>query len=187
VRKVTAYWAALMAWVLAAGLYDGWTLGALAFPLSMLTVLAVLTVGTLAALAWGSARSAIFTVTSERLIVRFGMALRMSLNLPFGEIDSVGLRRFGDGTGDIPIALRGGRAFSWLVLWPFVRPWRIAAPEIMLRGLPEADQVAELLSGCLRAAAAEDRIRPAPASEAKAAVAAKDAGAGPSAALPAPA
>jgi hypothetical protein len=34
-------------------------------------------------------------------------------------------------------------------LWPHVRPWRLANPEPMLRSIPEAERVAQILSNAL--------------------------------------
>jgi hypothetical protein len=138
-------------------------------PVNMLTLLGALVLGLLALLAWAFARSTIFTVTDKRLVVRFGVALRLTLNVPFEQIDEVGLHCHRDGSGDITIRLNAATKISWLILWPFVRPWRLRSPEIMLRSLYRAPALASLLGERLRstggAAAAEPQrnaARPAP-------------------------
>ena len=52
----------------------------------------------------------------------------------------------GDETGDLPATLSKGYRLAFLVLWPHARPWRVARPEPMLRCVPQAEQVAELLT-----------------------------------------
>ena len=47
--------------------------------------------------------------------------------------------------GDIVLELVPGDKIAWPHLWPHVRPWRLAFPQPMLRGLPEIDRPARLL------------------------------------------
>ena len=150
VRKVAIYFALLIGWVIAAGIHDGMSLAELGFPLSMLALCGSAAVGTLVALGWASARGAIFSITDKRIVVRFGVALPLTLNVPLKLIDEVAVRRYRDGSGDIPLKLSDNNTLSWVVLWPFVRPWRLREPEIMLRSLPEADTVVGLLGELLR-------------------------------------
>ncbi len=42
--------------------------------------------------------------------------------------------------------LAEGDSIAYLHLWPHARPWRAARPEPMLRCVPQAAQVAQLLS-----------------------------------------
>jgi hypothetical protein len=109
-------------------------------------------VGVLTVLAWLTARATIYTITNRRVVIRFGIALQMSLNLPFVMIPSAGLRAYDDGTGDIPLALQPGQRVAFLVVWPHVRPWRVAHTEPMLRCVPDAQRVAQTLARALAAA-----------------------------------
>jgi hypothetical protein len=70
----------------------------------------------------------------------------MTLNLPFSRISAADLRSTQAGLGDIPIRLVKGDKIAFLHLWPHARPWRLAEPEPMLRSLPQAAQVAQLLA-----------------------------------------
>jgi hypothetical protein len=72
-----------------------------------------------------TARATLYTVTTRRLVMRFGVALPMSINLPFNV--RVGLH------ADAPrrherhrrwCTMRGSRV-GYLVTWPHVRPWQI--------------------------------------------------------------
>lgn len=122
----------------------------------------------LLALVWGFAalvgRTTRYTITNRRVVMRIGVALPMSLNLPFTIIASAGLSVDRDGTGDLPIALSGRGRIAYLHLWPHARPWQLSRPQPMLRCVPEAAQVAAILARALgagplgRAAAARDDL-----------------------------
>ena len=108
--------------------------------------LAVAALGLLTAIAWLIERTTVYTVTDKRLVIRFGIALPMSINLPFKAISSADLRLHGDGTGDIPVRLSDGQRIGYLTLWPHARPWRWRHPEPMLRCIPDAGKIAGLLA-----------------------------------------
>ena len=117
-----------------------------------LLLLGCAAVGVLTMMAWLSSRATTYTITSRRLLIQFGVALPMTLNIPFRVVGTAALRTYADGTGDIPVSITGGDRIAYLVLWPHVRPWRAARAEPMLRAVPEAKQVAELLARALSAA-----------------------------------
>lgn len=132
-----------------------WTLGrgeplTTALP-GIVTTLALgaVALGILVALAWATAHVTIYTLTERRLLIRFGIALQITLHLPLGEIVAAGLRLDVDGTGDIPLELREARGVGYAVLWPHVRPWRFRDPEPMLRAVPDAARVAARLGAAL--------------------------------------
>lgn len=112
---------------------------------------AILALALLGGLAVLSARAAMYTITSRRAVMRFGVALPVVLNIPFKQIKSADLKMHADGTGDIPLSLSATQRQSMVVLWPHVRPWRTVQPEPMLRCIPDAHRVAEILSAALRA------------------------------------
>lgn len=94
-------------------------------------------------------RSTTYTITTRRVVMRIGVALPLTLNVPFAIVEAAGLRLNQDGTGDIPLTLGGTGRVGLVHLWPHVRPWRVARPEPMLRAVPEAGQVAAILSRAL--------------------------------------
>lgn len=110
------------------------------------TVLGVLAIGILHALAWVSVRTTLYILTDTRLIMRIGMALEARINVPLKHIQSADLRMRGKDHGDISLQLDGERLLGYALLWPHVRPWRINRPEPMLRALPEPQKVAKLLA-----------------------------------------
>ena len=121
-------------------------------PISMLTGtlawqggLALTVVGILAVMAKLYARGTLYTITSRRLIIRSGLALPMIVNLPLTTVESAGLRRLRDGTGDISFLPVEGTKVFWLMLWPHVRPLNFSRVQPLLRGIEDPDAVARLL------------------------------------------
>ncbi|MCJ2053296.1 photosynthetic complex putative assembly protein PuhB [Methylobacterium sp. J-070] len=107
--------------------------------------------GLLWLLAWLTHRTTLYTITNRRVVLQAGIALPVTHNLPFAQIDTAGLRSFTDGSGDLPLRLRPGLRIAYLQLWPHARPWRLARTEPMLRSVPDADTVAGLLAQALAA------------------------------------
>jgi Bacterial PH domain len=126
-----------------------------------LTPLVAFALGSLLALAWMTGRTTVYTITSRRVVMRIGIVLTVTFNLPFKRIAGAGLHLRRDGHGDIPLQLAAGERIGWLHLWPHARPWKIARPEPMLRALPQARQVAGLLADAW--SKANDVDLPAPA------------------------
>lgn len=158
-RKVAVYFGLLFAWRLGSRLHDGTTFGdALGYAAFILPIAAAGLV-ILAVLAWATARTTVYTVTSRRIVMRIGVALQMTVNLPFKVVESAGLRARPDGTGDIALRLEPGVRAAYLALWPHVRRWRFTRPEPSLRSVPDARTVADLLSEALAATAVEPVLR----------------------------
>lgn len=115
-------------------------------------ILALSGVGLLLLLARFMARSALYTITNRRVVMRFGIAIPISINLPFNCIDAVEMRRHGSQSADIVLASQQAPAqrLSFLIVWPHARPWRIAAVQPMMRCIAEADTVADILCDALQ-------------------------------------
>lgn len=145
-RKVFSYCLILIVWVAVTAFYEGGTatsvLASLVWPITLSATLLAILYG----VAVWMARSTIYTITSQRVVMRFGIVLPMSINLPFVRIERAALKSHGDDSGDIPLALKGSDRFAWLHLWPHARPWRIRKSEPMLRDLEDAENVAALLA-----------------------------------------
>jgi hypothetical protein len=146
VRKVAAYFAIVGAAQLASSQANGEPLRAALGDAAMLVALGALAIALLVMLAWLSARSTVYTITNRRVVMRVGIVLTMTFNLPFARIASAGLRRHADGTGDLPLTLAPGDTIGYAHLWPHARPWRLARPEPMLRCVPDGQAVGRLLA-----------------------------------------
>jgi len=152
-RKVAIYFVILLTWRIGVHLTDGESVGAALTGSIALALLGALAVGLLCSIAWFTARTARYAVTSERVIMRIGIVLTVTFNLPFKAIGSVDLRLWRDGSGDIPLRLAGADRIAYLNLWPHARPWQVKRPQPMLRSLPDAERVAAILARALAASA----------------------------------
>lgn len=112
----------------------------------------IVAIALLAAFGWAASKSTVYTLTNKRLVLRFGVALPMCINLPLAQIATARVQQLGHGMGDIALALTGPERIGYLRLWPHARAWQIGTPEPMLRSLPDVDTVAALLTQTLLAA-----------------------------------
>ena len=168
-RKLAAYFGALL--VLRVGFLvgDGAALAeALRSTLGPLA-LAALGLALVGLMAWLSARSTVYTITDKRVVMRIGIVLTLTFNIPFKRIAAAGLHLDAGGTGDLPLTLLGKDRIAYLHLWPHARPWRLGRPEPMLRSVPQSALVARLLTEAwsratgVAAPAAASTASPAPA------------------------
>jgi hypothetical protein len=103
----------------------------------------------LGGLAYLSARTTLYVVTTRRIVLKVGIALPIFHNVPYAQIESAGLRAFGDGTGDIAVKLVNKQRIAYLTLWPSARPFHLRYPEPSLRCIGDARGVASVLSRAL--------------------------------------
>jgi hypothetical protein len=155
VRKAAVYFAILLAIKLASAIAEGATAGTALAGAGVLAALGMAAVALLGVIAILMARSTIYTITDRRVVMRFGIALPITVNVPFGIVQSVALRGRSGASGDLALALAGRDRIAWLAWWPHVRPWRIGSPQPMLRSLADPQHVATLLREALLAAGAE--------------------------------
>lgn len=102
-------------------------------------------VGVLYFLARAYSRSTLYTVTDRRVVIRSGVALSLIVNIPLAKVQSAGLKRWRDGTGDILLTPCDSVSFSWILLWPNVRPWHYRTVQPLLRGVEAPEHLAQVL------------------------------------------
>ncbi|HEX2942423.1 MAG TPA: photosynthetic complex putative assembly protein PuhB [Rhodopila sp.] len=153
IRWIVGYFAVLIVWGVADRLASGAPAGTVALALAQWLGLAAMAVGLLLLFAWAVGRTTLYTVTNRRVVMRFGIALPMTLQIPFRRIDGAALKAGADGAGDIALTLLAGDRIAYLVLWPHARPWRLAKAEPTLRGLADATDAARILARALAASA----------------------------------
>lgn len=174
IRFVAAYFALATGWRMAAMSAEGAAAADMAAAAGVSALGGAGAIGLLVLLAWSMARAAVYTVTTKRVVLRYGVAIRKYVNLPFDQIASADLRARRGGSGDIALTTTGPGKVAYLHLWPFVRPLRFAKPQPMLRALPDAKAAAAILADAIRkhapqtvrvakAAAEDDRRRADPA------------------------
>jgi hypothetical protein len=162
---VAGYFAVLALWRAVALRADGESLATAVSTALWFVPLALACIGILLLLAWLAVRTTTYTITSRRVILQVGVAVPISMNIPFSRIASAALRPYANGTGDIPLELIGGERVPYLAIWPHARPWRYSKPQPMLRSVPDAAAVAAILADALAvtAHAAREAGTPAPA------------------------
>ena len=143
------YFAILVAWYAATSLYDGRPLLETTSATSTYAAISIACVGLLALLAYGYARSTVYTLTSKRLVLRHGLALPMSINIPFSQLGEASLAEHGD-TGTLSLTPLKGVRIAWLALWPNVRPWHFANPQPAMRCIAQPQKVAGLLAAAIK-------------------------------------
>lgn len=153
VRKLMIYFAVLAVIALVRSIMVEtqqmwWSLFALLF-------LGSIAIALLTTFAYFVAKTTVYTLTEKRIVLRVGVAISMSLNLPFTMVESADLRLFRDGSGDIPLLLAGETRVGYITLWPHARPWRTRRVQPMLRSVPDAARVAQLLARALAASAGQ--------------------------------
>jgi putative photosynthetic complex assembly protein len=169
VRAVAVYFLILLAFSMVSRIAEGGLAIWAAMSDSLgLMILAAVALGLLAGYARLVAKTSLISITTKRIIVRTGIAVPVTINLPFSRVDSVDLRVRQDGNGDISVLMERGSRASYALLWPFVRPFRVLRVQPVLRGVDGAEATARLLADALVAytdagpehAVGEDTARP---------------------------
>ncbi len=114
-------------------------------PLLWSGTLAVIALALLMLSAWLSARTTLYTLTNKRIVMRIGIVLTVSFNLPLRWIAAAHLKPGRDGGGDIALELKGADRIAYLHLWPHARAWQLRRPQPQLRCVREVAQAAALL------------------------------------------
>ena len=161
VRMIAGYFVVLAAWSAIATLFDGGGAASAAMTVLWICILGGLAIGLFALIAWLVGRTTVYTITERRLVMRIGIAMPMTINIPLRLIESAAVKTRPDRSGDIPIRLTGSTRIGYVILWPHARPWRLAKPEPMLRAVPDAEAVATILARALCEAAGTAATAPA--------------------------
>jgi len=148
-RFLAAYFAVLLTWYAASAALSPAGAGADALAVLRMGAVALTPLGVVLLYSWMTSRSSLYTITERRVVMRIGIAMPITFNLPFSHIESAGLKSWGTGHGDISLTLPKSDRLAYLVMWPHARPWRMARTEPMLRCIPEARRVAQILSRAL--------------------------------------
>lgn len=148
VRKVTVYFGLILVWRMAEAAADGLRGAELFAAATWPVAFGVLAIGLLLLLAWLNARATCYTITNRRVVLRFGVALPIALNIPLRMIEAASLGRSDARAGSIPMKLVPGARISYMVAWPHVRPWHFSSPEPMLREVADPEAVARILAEC---------------------------------------
>lgn len=144
-RALAGYFALIILLGLIGALREALGASQILVPLLTQVALAGIVLGAGLLYAWFTARNTVYAITDRRVVIKAGLVLPLTINIPFRLIDSAWARRFKDGTGQISLGIRPPDRLGFVTLWPHVRPWKLRYPEPMLRGLTDTDRVAALL------------------------------------------
>ncbi len=163
IRFVALYFVLATLWRSAAIASEGGGAAEIGSAVATSTVAGVFSVGVLTMIAWAMSRSTLYTITSHRLVLRYGVAIRKYVNLPFSKIETANMKRRGDGGGDIALTTGGKGRVAYLQLWPHARPFRFKNPSPMLRAIGDVADVAAILAKAMKANSPTTvRVAPAP-------------------------
>jgi len=164
-RLLSIYFGVLLAWRGATVLSNGGSLGDAGLAVLWLLPAAVLAIGALTLIAWLIARTSVYTVTDKRVVMRIGVVLGITFNLPLSQIESASLhldsrkasrnasKTAGTISGDLALVLADTDRIAYVHLWPHARPWHVKRTQPMLRGLTDAREVASILGTALAGSA----------------------------------
>ncbi|MGB1574606.1 MAG: photosynthetic complex putative assembly protein PuhB [Paracoccaceae bacterium] len=97
------------------------------------------------------ARATVYTITNRRVAMRIGAALTVTLNIPYTQIENAAVSVGKADCGNIALETKGASKFSYLVLWPHIRSWKLSKPEPTLRAIPDVQSVAQILAKAAKA------------------------------------
>lgn len=154
-RILGFYFALLIALHFGSRMLSGDGLDAALFSASWQLGLAGATLAILSLMAYLYARSTVYTLTNRRLVIRFGVAVPMMINIPLDTVESAAQRELGNGIGEIVLTLMPGAKVSYWALWPNARPWHYSSVKPMMRCIPQVQDVATRLAGIVDIASPE--------------------------------
>lgn len=160
-RGVAIYFVIVALWQAGSAWADGDVASDIAAVAGWTGLLALCALAVLTGLARVYARTTIYSLTSKRLLIRSGVALPITLNIPLLLIESASLVRSPLGTGSVMLSVAKPNRIAWLALWPSTKPFAFNHPQPMLRALADADKLAPLLAEAL-AASGSSTNAPAP-------------------------
>ena len=148
-RFVTAWFVLIALWTIWAGIYDGQQVGIVLRNTTILIMPLVAALSVLWVLARVISGTTLYTITNKRLVIRAGVAILKSINIPFQSIAAAGVKINRDETADIPVGLVPGQRIAYLALWPHVRGLMSRDIQPVMRGVPDGRKAAAILSRAL--------------------------------------
>jgi hypothetical protein len=149
VRKVAIYFVAVAIAQVAYRLLNGEAIQDAIRNVPYLALMAVVACGILLGLAYATAKTTLYTLTSKRLLLKIGIALPAYINLPLKHIDAASVADTGKGCGTICFRTAGDTRLAYLLLWPHARAWHVTKPQPALRDIPNVEVVAMKIAAAL--------------------------------------
>lgn len=150
-NKLLIYFGILIAWNIMSNINAGSSIVEVIVGTSWIGILTLAAISILMLFSWMFSKSTLYTITNRRLVLRFGVAIPMIINMPWEKIRLADLKVYPDESGDISLTLIDGEKISYFVLWPHVKPWKFSSVRPMLRSIPKATQVGTIIADALSA------------------------------------
>ena len=158
VRKITFYFA-FMVFLQCVHLVDTDTAWLdMAKQLGTSICLASIALGLLTWSAYLSSKATIYTLTNKRIVMRIGIVLSLTFNVPLRKIVASDLLILKNQVGNIALGISSDSPIGWLNLWPHVRAWRINAPQPTLRCVPQAERVGQFILQAWRKESPQEQL-----------------------------
>ncbi len=157
VRAFAWYGAAVIVARAVFNLAEGTALPTVLSGLAWPVILLACGLGLFGFIAWLAARTTVYSLTERRIVIRQGIAMPVTMNLPLSLVDGVSAVSRGLNCGDVALQLAPDERVSYLLLWPHVRPWQWRHPQPMLRALKDYETVGALLVQTLQSSPVAQR------------------------------
>ena len=108
--------------------------------------LGMVAISLLLAISYLISSTTVYSVTDKRVVLRIGIVLNLSLNIPFSKIETAACKVYPDKSGDISLDLVPDNKIAYLHLWPHCRPWFFSSPRPRLSCLKDVEVVASRLT-----------------------------------------
>jgi hypothetical protein len=146
VRKVAFYFGAIIVGQAVLRLANGSSLVDALQQVPGLLGLAAAACAILCVLAYVSARTTHYTLTSKRALMKVGIALPVIINIPYKDVDGVSFALTGATHGTVCFKTGGKVRLAYLLLWPHAKPWHFSKPQPAFRDIPNVEAVASRLA-----------------------------------------
>lgn len=159
IRWVVLYFAALSLWEIVHAILMGGEVFSVLAAVTLLLLIGMLAVMIIGVLAKIIAHTSIYTITSKRIVFRVGVALPITINIPFAVIDGASLIQRKNGSGEIMLQLSPSHRISWIALWPHCSGWSFGRPKPTLRGVENVAAISQILGGAVASASGTGVVR----------------------------
>ena len=145
VRKIAVYFALMVGIQFSQLWAEGLSGKELLVPIVVSSSLAILALALLTTCAWFAGKSSLYTFTNKRVVMRIGIVLTLTFNLPYRRIAGASSKDYAKGCQDIALELYTEDRIGWAHLWPHQKAWHVKHPQPTLRCVPNGKEVSEML------------------------------------------
>ncbi len=123
------------------------------------TLISLICLGLFMLLGQLSCSTTVYTVTNKRIVMKIGIVLDLSLNIPFNKIESADLKISSDGTGDISFALDPSVKIAYPHLWPHCRAFHFSNPKPTIKCISNPENISLIIKKYWEKGL-KDRVKP---------------------------